>query len=433
MQRTSNEPRRFLFVLWDGGGNVPTQLSLARRLTERGHRVRVLAPRVLQSRIETANCLFIPFTEAPEHDSTSQTQDLSMDWAARSPIDGATRTRDRIIFGPALTYSRDVSAAIEAERPDVVLADYLLLGAYVAAERAGLPLAALVHTIFPLPAPGLPPYGMGFSPAKGPLGHARDAIFAQIFSRFYNAGLGKLNQARTECGLSPLSSVFEQFARADRLLVMTSPAFDFPGVTLPSNARYIGPQLDDPAWLTPWERPTSDDGRKPLVLVSLSTTCLRQEDLLRRIIAALADLPVQAVVTLGPSLQAGDFSLPANVQAEPYAAHVLVCPQADLVVTHGGLGTVSTALSAGVPLVCLPLARDQGDNAARVVWHGAGVRRASTASVADLRHVMRDVLEQPQYRAAAQRVAAGIAREGGPATAIAEVEQLAGSSVGVTG
>jgi len=55
------------------------------------------------------------------------------------------------------------------------------------------------------------------------------------------------------------------------------------------------------------------------------------------------------------------------------------------------------------------------------------------ASVADLRRAMRLVLEQPQYRAAAQRVAAGIAREGGPATAIAEVEQLAGSSVGVTG
>ncbi len=226
-------------------------------------------------------------------------------------------------------------------------------------------------------------------------------------------------------GLRPLSSVFEQFERANRLLVLTSQAFDFPADSLPANVRYVGPQLDDPAWLAPWEPPTLDDDKRPLVLVSLSTTYQQQADVVRRVVAALADLPVRGLVTLGPALDGERFSLPPNVRAESYIPHRLVCPHADLVITHCGHGTVITALSAGVPLVCLPMGRDQGDNAARVVWRGAGVRCSSKADVKTLRQAIQQVLEQPQYREGAHQIADGIARDGGSATAIVELEGLA--------
>jgi MGT family glycosyltransferase len=427
MERVAYQrPGSFLLVLWEGGGNVPPQLALARRLVERGHRVRVLAPRVLRSRIEAAGCVYVPLHEVPEHDSSSPAGDLLKDWEARIPLSAATRVRDRLIFGTALAYSHDVTAAIEEERPDVVLSDYLLLGAYVAAERAGVPLAALVHTVYPLPAPGMPPYGMGVQPARGVPGRLRDALFAQVFRRFYNARLSDLNRVRAASGLPALATVFEQFWRADRLLILTSPAFDFPATSLPSNVRYVGPQLDDPAWLTPWELPASlaDDGR-PLVLVSLSTTYQGQADVARRIVAALENLPVRGLVTLGPALHPADIPLPPNVAAEQYAPHVLVCPHADLVVTHGGHGTVITALNFGVPMVCLPMGRDQADNAARVMWRGAGLRGASTANIETLRRAISRALEEPRFRAGARQVAEGIASHGGANQAIEEVEALA--------
>lgn len=430
MAQATVPPRNFLFVLWSGGGNAPPQLALARRLTERGHRVRVLAPRALQAAIEAAHCVFVPVHAVPEHDSSSVRDDLAKDWEARTPIGAAARGRDRIIFGSALAYAQDVSAAIAEERPDVVVTDFLLLGAYVAAERAGIPLAALIHTIYPLPARGMPPYGMGFQPARGPVGRIRDAVFARIFRRFYDARIATLNGARTASGLPPLASAFDQFARAERLLVMTSPAFDFPADDLPANVRYIGPQLDDPAWLAPWEPTASGADHLPLVLVSLSTTYQRQEDLLRRIIGALDGLPVQALVTLGPAAQREGLPLPCNVQVEQYVPHLHVVPHADLVVTHGGLGTVITALSFGVPLVCVPMGRDQGDNAARVVWHGAGVRCASKASIQALRRAILRMLEEPQFRAGARRIADSIARENGHATAIRELEALAARPTG---
>lgn len=431
MERINGQPGHYLFVLWDGGGNIPPQLALARRLTTRGHRVSILAPRVLQSRVEAAGCAFVPLHATPDHDSVSHTDDVLRDWEARTPMTAAALVRDRLIFGTASSYARDVTAAITADRPDVVVTDYLLLGAYVAAEHAGIPLAALVHTVYPLPAPGMPPYGMGFQPAKSLAGRVRDTIFAKIFERFYNARLKELNQVRAAMGLQSLSSAFEQFNRANRLLVLTSQAFDFPAGSLPPNVRYVGPQLDDPAWLEPWEPPTSDNNL-PLVLVSLSTTYQQQADTVRRVVAALASLPVRGLVTLGPALANEQFSLPSNVRAEPYIPHVLVCPHANLVVTHGGHGTVITALNFGVPLVCLPMGRDQGDNAARVVWRGAGVQCSNKADVKQLRRAIQQVLAEPRFREGARRIADGIARDGGSGKAIAELEHLAAPLVLVT-
>lgn len=425
MEHTVRQPVHYLFVLWDGGGNVPPQLALARRLTERGHHVRILAPHTLRSRIEAVGCQFVPLREAPEHDSSSRTKDLLRDWEARTSMGAASLVRDRLIFGTASGYASDVTAAIADERPDVVVTDYLLLGGYIAAERAGISLAALVHTVYPFPAPGMPPYGMGFQPAKGAPGRARDTLFAPVFRRFYNARLNNLNDVRAAMDLRPLTSVFTQFAHASRLLVLTSEAFDFPADSLPANVRYVGPQLDDPAWLAPWEPAPSEGANLPLVLVSLSTTYQQQGDVVRRVVAALADLPVRGLVTLGPALDGKALPLPPNVRAEPYAPHVLVCPHADLVITHGGHGTVITALNAGVPLVCLPMGRDQADNAARVVWRGAGVRCSSKAGVTTLRQAVQQVLGQPRFRESARRIATGIARDGGPAQAIAELEGLA--------
>ena len=343
------------------------------------------------------------------------------------PLSAAARVRDRLIFGTALAYYHDVTAAIADERPDVILTDYLLLGGYVAAERAGIPLASLIHTVFPLPAPGLPPYGMGLQPARGALGRLRDAAFAQVFHRFYDARLADLNRVRVEAGLPALAITFEQFWAADRLLVLTSPAFDFPATSLPSNVRYVGPQLDDPAWLAPWEPPAAwqDDGR-PLALVSLSTTYQGQADVVRRIVAALGEMPVRGLVTLGPALRPEEITLPSNVRAEQYAPHTLVCPQADLVVTPGGHGTIITALSCGVPVVCLPMGRDQADNAARVVWRGAGLRCSSKAGVTTLRQTIQRALEEPRFRAGARRIAEEIDSRAGASQAIQEVEALAG-------
>lgn len=426
--------RRFLFVLWDGGGNVPPQLALVRRLVARGHEVRILAPQVLEGRIVAAGGAFVPYRHAPEHDSASPRRDLIQDWAARTPLGASARVRDRVMAGTALAIARDVLAALEERPADVVVSDYLLLGAYLAAERASLPMAALIHHIYPLPAPGIPPFGLGLRPTRGAPGRVRDALLRGLFRRFYEAARPRLNAARGELGLAPLASVFELFARLDRALVLTSPAFDVPAAALPGNVRYVGPQLDE----TPtgaaaaWEGPWAADDRRPLVVASMSTTYQRQEDLVRRAIAAVGALPVRALVTVGPALDPAAFPGPANVAVRSYVPHGEVFLRADLVVTHGGHGTVIAALACGVPVLCLPMGRDQADVAARVVWREAGLRLSRTASPEALRKAIVRMLGEPRFRDGARRIAGAMAREEGDGSrGVRELETLGAARAAV--
>ena len=145
------------------------------------------------------------------------------------------------------------------------------LGGMLAAEAARIPFVVLFPNVYPLPARGLPPFGMGLRPARGRLGRWRDEMLNRIIERQWDRkGLTGLNTLRRAYGLAPLGHMFDQVRGAHRQLVMTSPALDFPA-TLPAGVRYVGPVLEDPVWSqgSSWTLP--GDG-KPLVLVAMSST-----------------------------------------------------------------------------------------------------------------------------------------------------------------
>src|SRR5438067_4221982 len=200
--------RRFLFVLWEGGGNAPMQLELASRLVRDGHQVRVLTEDSLAGDVGAVGCRFEPFAEAPNR--ASRSEDLVRDWEARTPLGAFARARDRVMMGPAAAYARDTVAALEREPVDLLVSDYMLFGVPVAAERIGVPVAVLVHNVYLVPEPGKPAPGPGLLPARGPLGRARDAILSRAFIRLFNSGLPAVNRARVEQGLEPLDHTLDQ-------------------------------------------------------------------------------------------------------------------------------------------------------------------------------------------------------------------------------
>ena len=415
--------QEFLFVLWAGGGNVPPQLALARQVVALGHRVRMLAPAVLRESIEAAGIAFEPYREIPEHDESVPERSLVRDFEARSKAAARAAARDNLVAAMARPVAADVLDTVERRPADVVAFDFLLFGAAFAAEKAAVPAAMLIHTIYPFPAPGLPPYGMGWAPMGGPLGRLREAVGRRIFRRMFERPLlPRFNGVRAGLGLEPLRTFDELLQHADRALVLTSPAFDFPA-RLPANVEYVGPQLDPPAptatWQSPWPL-----GDRPLVVVGLSTTHQAHDPLLERIVAALATLPVRALVTTGGATLRS--TPPANVHVARFVPHAHVLPQAAAVVTHAGLGTVHAALAHGLPLVCLPLGRDQPDNAARVQWHGAGLRLSPKSSPAVIRAAVERVLHDPAFAASARRLAAAFAEEAAAERAASALEAVAG-------
>jgi UDP:flavonoid glycosyltransferase YjiC (YdhE family) len=312
-------------------------------------------------------------------------------------------------------------------RPDVVVVDALMPGALVAAEAAGIPRVVLFHMPEYLPGPGRPAAGPGFLPRTDLVGRVRDGVMTRLFLRQLNAYLPDYNDARRASGLAPLGTSREllgQYHGADLRLMQTSQAFDFPITPPPPNVRYVGPVLDDPDWTGEWRSPWAEADARPLVVASLSSTSQDQRGLLQRIIAALGTLPVRGLVTLGPAMAGEKFDVPANVAAVASAPHARVFPHAAAIITHAGHGTVMRALASGVPLLCLPMGRDQDDNAARVFARGAGLRLKPSAKPARIAAAVRRLLDEPGFRAGAERLGRIIRDDVAADRAVQELEAV---------
>ena len=149
----SARPRRYLMAMWDGGGNAAPQLGVGRRLVERGHQVHVLGDRALAGEAEAAGCTFTPGAEARSGRRWTlrrHPQRLGNRGAARRgaghPRSAAVRHRRGL--------RRRHGRGHQTFQPDAVVPDSQLFGAMIAAEEAGLPVAALVPNLWMAPTPG---------------------------------------------------------------------------------------------------------------------------------------------------------------------------------------------------------------------------------------------------------------------------------------
>ncbi|MGI5158126.1 glycosyltransferase [Microbispora sp. CA-102843] len=420
--------KKFLFATWSGGGAVPPVLSIARALRERGHDVRVLADRSLHEEVAAGGVEPIAWTTAPQGDATDPAKDVIKDFEARTPIGAFARLRDRIVCGPAADYARDTLAELRARPAAVLVAEHMLLGAATGGEAAGIPVASLVTTLYPFPTPGAPPPGPGLAPASGMLGRLRDRVLTQLILKPWGKGLPALNAARVAHGLSPVDSVIDAFDRVDRVLVLSPRALDYPGRRFPAHLRHVGPRLDDPAWAAgELELP---EGDAPLVLAGLSSSFMNQRAQLERIADALGTSPVRGLLTTGPAVDPATVRAPGNVLVTAAAPHGTALRHAAVTITHAGHGTAVKSLAAGVPLVCVPLGRDQIEVARHVELAGAGITVSKNASPRMIARAVDRVLQEPSYRRAAQRLAAEIAAEVATDRAVAELEALAVRATG---
>ena len=418
-----NRPAQILAAMFQGGGNIPLLMPVMAGLVARGHHLRILAgPGVRRSRLPISENLtrrmaasgaeVVPFQEPDRHphDRLRPPRGLIGGWV---PKQFQTITYEAQTLAWASAWAENVTAELRRVPADIIVSDYVLLGALAAAEAAGVPSVALMHAVAERPLPGVPPYGPGWQPGLGLSGKLRDAIGHFALNRLYRRdGLSLLNDARVALGLVPLRSGFEQYDRAARVLMLVSSSFDFPARRLPVNMQHVGTPIEDseaPEWLSPW---FSSEARRPLVIVSLSTLEQGQASLLQRILLALGQLDVHGLVTLGPALDPGQFAAPPNVLLERFVPHSAVLPHADVLVTQCGIGTLTKGLIHGVPLICVPLLGDQPDNAARVVARDAGIKIPNDAPADQISAAIQRVLSDERFRTAARRLGAAMARDG---------------------
>ena len=136
--------------------------------------------------------------------------------------------------------------------------------------------------------------------------------------------------------------------------------------TLGEPGERIGQDPDPRQPLDPRDAGLLAEPGGPWVLLSLSTTQQGQAAALPRMLDAVAALPVRVLLTLGGALPPSAVDAPPNVTVRGFVPHEQLLPHMAAVIFHDGLSTITAALTAGVPLVCIPQGRDQPDNAQRV-------------------------------------------------------------------
>ncbi|HSR68144.1 MAG TPA: nucleotide disphospho-sugar-binding domain-containing protein [Acidobacteriota bacterium] len=325
--------------------------------------------------------------------------------------------RDHLMFGPAKALALDVLDALEQESADAMAVDFLMPGGLVAAEAAGVPAAAVVHTIYSLPAPGLAPVGMGLAAPQSALGRRGADLLNAIVAMLFNRRLKSFNQTRRELGLGPLTDSMQLYERAHRILVLTYRSFDFPASSYPANVRYVGPCL----------KPLPENDTGPCVdsypvVASFSTNFADNARLVDRIHEVLSLLPHRCLL-LTPAIDPDSIAEAANVDKSRFVPHEKVFPAAKVVITHGGHGTVIKALLHGLPVVCLPCDHDQSDIAQRLVSLEAGIRLSPRSTKRAIRNAVEKVLREEKFTQAARRAGDRFRLEEHP-LAVEEIESL---------
>ncbi len=211
----------------------------------------------------------------------------------------------------------------------------------------------------------------------------------------------------------------------DLVLVGTFPQLEYPRPRPEPRTHVVGPLM----WEPEFGAVELPDGDGPLVLVAPSTAQDARHRLLRAALDGLGALQgVRVLATwnrrpLDPS--DGPWTVAANTRLVEWVSYARTMPRCDVVVCHGGHGTLVRALGSGCAVVVAPAAGDMNENAARADWAGAGVRiprRLVTAAA--VRLAVERAFGEPGIRARARELAAWLDRHDPPGRAAELVERL---------
>lgn len=419
---------RVLFATWEGGGHVAPALMVAHQMAQLGARVRVVSDEANRAAAQAQGLEFTSWHLAPNRRRAGDAANSVQDWRAQSPDSVINQICEEVVCGPAAAYAADTRHILAHFAPDLIVTNEMLFGVMLAAEAAGIPFAILTGNLWPFPTRlDLPPFGPGLKPAREEIDFTRDDMIRRAVSAVYDAHLPRVNAARAANGLAPLGAVLRQLDGARLIGLSVAQAFDFGADPAPAPYFYAGPMVRDPDWVGDAALPFARDHR-PLVLISTSTLYQGQEDMLRRCIEAVRHEPVQAVVTLGPALHPDDFQdVPANVHVLANASHDALVPHCAMVISHAGHGTLMRPLLHGVPVINLPMGRDQPDNAMRASVRGVGLTLSPQAPAHTIKEALRLVLGDGRYREAAGRLGEKLRAEADGGVRVARrLAQIAG-------
>ena len=333
---------RILIPTIGSRGDVQPFIALARGLERAGHTVTLASHPIMKTLVESYGVTFVPI--GPDIDLAQEAADIRL--RSRNPAVGLVRT---MRFGLEM---------VERSHDDILAqcreADLVVISAQSAAgknEADLLDIPYLSVTLMPWAIPWIDPDRPLF---KRITYGAIDGLVNLITTR-------PLNRMRKRQGLPPVGK--EGFTSMRLNLIPVSPVIYAPNPQWEQRHRVVG------YWFVEqprdWEPPEDllrflEEGEAPLV-ISLGAMSLGEVDALenaRMFTEAIQQTGVRAVVQ---GWQSGfrQYSPPASIFVAGSLPHSWLLPQCVGLVHHGGFGTTSAGLRAGIPALVIPHIADQ--------------------------------------------------------------------------
>jgi UDP:flavonoid glycosyltransferase YjiC (YdhE family) len=365
---------RVLLTTKRGAGHFGPLIPFARAFRRAGDTVLVAAPQSARPMVRAEGFSTWLFDEHPEHEREAI---FAAAWQLPEEDRGPHVFSEAFIRLDARAAVPGVLEVCRRWNPDVVVSEISELAGPLVAEALGIPSVCV-------------------------------GIFQQGTSEGVVTAAGvmrAIDELRAELGLAPDPD-------GERLLstpyfTLLPEALEDPSLPL-SRTGWRFRDLEAPLTGAHTDRFAGDE--RPLVYLTFGSVAPTMDffpDVFRGAIDAFSALPIRVLVTVGRDRDPADLGrLPANVQVERWVPQREVMPHAAAMVCHGGSGTVTLALAAGVPMAVVPLFADQPSNARRVEEIGAGIALdGGPQAVSRLGDAVSKLLVDPAYRANAERVA----------------------------
>jgi rhamnosyltransferase subunit B len=418
------EPKNIVLATLGSLGDLHPTQALALGLQSRGHRVTIATQEMYRAKVEAEGARFHamrPNIAADNREAIKTIMDAKK---------GPEYLLKELIFPQVRASYEDLMDAVSGA--DLLVTHPITCAGPIVAEKTGI---AWVSTVLapisffssydpPVLAPApwlarLRPLGPGF----------HRALFA-LARRGVRPWSEPVRRLRAELGLPPgADPVFEGQHSPDLVLALFSKLLGARQPDWPPNTRVTGflfyDRLEKGQGLAPELAQFLAAGAPPIVFTLGTSAVMDAGNFYVESVAAAKQLGRRAVLLVG--LDLGNLppgALPADVAAFDYAPFSELFPRAAAVVHQGGAGTTAQVLRAGRPMLVVPFAYDQPDNAARV--ERLGVARQVSRTKYSARRVaseLRQLLEDGRYAAKADEIGRRIRSEDGVAAACDAIEE----------
>ena len=422
-------PLTILFMPESAYGPTNNCVGVGDVLRQRGHRVVFAAEASWKGKLaplgfeEDLVDLAPPAPDTGEQDAGQFWKDFIRDTAPefRKPTIEQLETWIKPVWEELIIGARycepQLKAIIDRVRPDVIVEDNVVC--FPALTTAGVPFVRIVScNPLEVKGRGVPPVFSGYPVDDSALWEDFEAEYDRTHRELWTA----FNEWVVEQGAETLPDLEFIHEGAANLYV-------YPEIADYTSSRPLGPswhRLDSSVRETDdtFTLPEELKGDGPLVYFSLGSLGSADVELMRRVVASLAQTPYRYIVSKGPLHE--EIELADNMWGAEFVPQTKVIPLVDLVITHGGNNTTTEALHFGKPMICLPLFWDQYDNAQRVAELGYGVRLDTyTFTDEELHGALDGLLGDEGLRAKLAEAGAEIRRRDGVRRAADLIERAA--------